>query len=380
MQLQAIVFAIATYVQPPSSRHRINRIHNQIDEHFAQFRSTAVRVMTCLSIEHHFILKPANTRNILPTSSRYLNRIVQQAAYINQLKLLHRRLARKRLNSANSRRSVFGCGLNDVEISDQRRLLYLAPQQLRASENCSQRVVEIVRYARRELAQRAQLVSTRSALAFFFLLGDVACDSEHAGCFAFNHERRIVDARVTQLTVVREVAHLVSLWRASHRERQLFFYQQPIRFVNHAQQRPPDEVAALITKTFQCRRVAPLEVAVRDDCIARLRRALENVRQQRLMLARHCLDFAQLRKITRRANYGDRFVTLIEHWLDRHEQRSIKANRCDFDGHAATGFKRLFHNTCFIFVAGPQYVATLSAEQQSRMNRLHRRTRAIDAF
>src|ERR1041385_6062494 len=99
-------------------------------------------MMNSISIEHDFILKPANTRLVLPTSTRDLNCIVEQTTDVKELKLSYGRLASKRLNSPDSRRSIFGSGLNNIEIADQRRLLHLTSQQLCASENCSQRVVK----------------------------------------------------------------------------------------------------------------------------------------------------------------------------------------------------------------------------------------------
>ncbi len=89
-----------------------------------------------------------------------------------------------------------------------------------------------------------------------------------------------------------------------------------IAFEDHAQQRPANEVAALETETFQRCRVAPLEVAVRIDCIDRLAGALENVCQQRLVLACDSLNLAQVRKVARRANYRYGTVILINHRLN----------------------------------------------------------------
>jgi hypothetical protein len=91
--------------------------------------------MPPFSVELDVVFKPANTRFVLPTSPGYLDRVIEQSGDVNQLKLLHGRLARERLNSAHGGRSVFGCGLNDVEVTNQRGIADLAPQQLCAPED-----------------------------------------------------------------------------------------------------------------------------------------------------------------------------------------------------------------------------------------------------
>src|SRR5947207_12381313 len=104
-----------------------------------------------------------------------------------------------------------------------------------------------MRHTRRELAQRAQLICPRRPLAFFLLLGDVARDTQHAGCSPIDHKRGVVYTRISQLSIVSEVAHLVGLRRAGQSGCELLPYQLAIAFVDHAEKWPTNEVTALIT-------------------------------------------------------------------------------------------------------------------------------------
>ena len=61
--------------------------------------------------------------------------ICEQTSNINQLKFLYRTLACESLNATNCGRSIFGSGLNDVEIANERGIIDLATEQLGASEN-----------------------------------------------------------------------------------------------------------------------------------------------------------------------------------------------------------------------------------------------------
>src|SRR5687768_6565145 len=103
--------------------------------------------MSSFGIELDLVFKSANTRFILPTSSGYFSRVIEQASDVNQFEFLHGRLARERLNATDGGRCIFGCGLNDIEITNQRRIADLTAQQLCAPEDRGQRVVEVVRHA-----------------------------------------------------------------------------------------------------------------------------------------------------------------------------------------------------------------------------------------
>src|ERR1700752_1433034 len=185
---------------------------------------------------------------------------------------------------------------------------------------------------------------------------------------------------MAQTAIVREVTHLVGLRHTGQSGSEFFAHEFTIAFVNHVEQRPADKLIPLKTEALQSRRVAPLEIPIRVNGVDRFTSTLENVVQQRLMLASHSLDLAQFGKIARRADHSQSFASFVEHRLDRYEQRTIQTLRCDLDRHAATSFDRVFNYARFILFTRTQDVATLPAEQQPRMNGFHCSTRAIHAF
>src|SRR5215208_137374 len=99
--------------------------------------------------------------------------------------------------------------------------------------------------ARCELPKRAQLIRSRRALAFFLLLGYIARNTQHAGCSSFDHQRRIVDACISQLSIMSEVTHFIGLRQSLQSSVQFFADQLAIAFMHHAEQRPPDKVTTL---------------------------------------------------------------------------------------------------------------------------------------
>src|SRR5215213_2558280 len=150
--------------------------------------------------------------------------------------------------------------------------------------------------------------------------------------------------------------------------------------MDHAEQRTSNEVAALEAKAFQRCRVAPLEVSLCINRIDRFARTLENVRQQRLVLACDSLYLAQLGKIACGTHNRDRLIVFIQHRLNRNQQRAIQTTRSDLYRHTAPRLECVFDNTCVGFFAGSEYVAALATEQQPRVNSFHRSARTIHAF
>src|SRR6185369_4624213 len=100
---------------------------------------------------------------------------------------------------------------------------------------------------------------------FLFLLGDIARDAENTRGFSFDDEWRIVDARVSQASIVSDVTHFVGLWRAGESGRKFLTHVFAIGFVDHVQQLAADEIGAFKTQPPQGCRVAPLEPAERID-------------------------------------------------------------------------------------------------------------------
>src|SRR5438477_1206604 len=101
------------------------------------------------------VVQTAQASLVLPARARNLDSITQQAARIEQLKLFGGRLPCKSLNAPDGRGSIFGGGLNNIQIVRERFILYLSAHQLRASQDGRQRVVEVVRHAGCKLAERA---------------------------------------------------------------------------------------------------------------------------------------------------------------------------------------------------------------------------------
>src|SRR6185503_13188481 len=87
----------------------------------------------------------------------------------------------------------------------------LSSQQLRTTQDRSQRIIEIMGHTRSELSERAQLIGARSAFTFFLLLGNIARNAKHTRGSTFNDERRVVHPCISQLTIMSEIAHLVGL-------------------------------------------------------------------------------------------------------------------------------------------------------------------------
>jgi len=125
LKLQSLVFAAAGDRQLPASRHRVNRIDDHVHKNFPQLRRAAVRRLSIAGDELNVVLQPANPRLVLPARARDFNRVIQQNANVNQLKLLHGRLARERLNTSHCGRGVFSRCLNNVEITNQRGFIDL---------------------------------------------------------------------------------------------------------------------------------------------------------------------------------------------------------------------------------------------------------------
>src|SRR6185295_11906156 len=125
MHLQSFVVALAGNQQTPAAWHRINRVHDHVYKHFAQLRRTAIRVLFARRIELDLVLKSTNTRLVLPARSSDFDGVIEQARNINQLKLLYRRLPREGLNTTNRGCRVFSSSLNNVEITDECRIVDL---------------------------------------------------------------------------------------------------------------------------------------------------------------------------------------------------------------------------------------------------------------
>src|SRR5688572_4440631 len=72
-QHQPRVFTPARDEKLASLRHRIDSIHDEIDEHLAQFRSAAVCAESLFSIEFDFVFKSTNASLVLPARARDLD-------------------------------------------------------------------------------------------------------------------------------------------------------------------------------------------------------------------------------------------------------------------------------------------------------------------
>src|SRR5258705_11020058 len=119
-----------------------------------------------------------------------------------------------------------------------------------------------MRHPRRELPERAQLVSTGRALPFFLLLRYVTRNAQHTGGSSFDHKWRVIYPSVSQATIVSEVTHFVCLRFSRERAIEFFSYELAISFINHFQEMATNEFAAMIAESSKGRGIAPLEVTV----------------------------------------------------------------------------------------------------------------------
>ena len=82
-------------------------------------------------------------------------------------------LPREILNALHSLRAVFGGLDNDVQAVFSLHRIFRFQQELCAPQNAGQRVVEVVRHARSQFAQRRHLFNLRKLLANALLLSDI---------------------------------------------------------------------------------------------------------------------------------------------------------------------------------------------------------------
>src|SRR5678816_3797669 len=115
---------------------------------------------------------------------------------------------------------------------------------------------------------------------------------------------------------MREVAHLVRLRHAPERRSEFFAHEFTVAFVDHLEQRAADKLMTLKTEPLQGRGVTPFEIPVGIDRVDRFASTLENVVQQRLMLASDRLDLTQFGKIARGTDNSQRLARFIKHRLD----------------------------------------------------------------
>src|SRR5205807_10411517 len=117
--------------------------------------------------------------------------------------LLAGQLVREAAYAPNGGGGVLCGGEDDVEAAREFRVARGAAQQLGATEYGGERVVEVVRDAGGELAQGAQLVGLRGALALLSEFGHVARYREHARGAPLDDERRRIRDDVAHLSVAR---------------------------------------------------------------------------------------------------------------------------------------------------------------------------------
>ncbi len=75
-----VQLALTAIESLPPVGHRVDRVHDQVNEHFAQLGGTAESMLPAFSFKRHFIVQTAQPRFVLPTRTRDLDCVVQQAA------------------------------------------------------------------------------------------------------------------------------------------------------------------------------------------------------------------------------------------------------------------------------------------------------------
>src|SRR5262245_3547269 len=98
----------------------------------------------------------------------------------------------------------------------------LPAQQLGATKNRCERIVEVVRDSRCELPKRTQFVGSGRTFTLFFLFSDVTRYAQYTGCAPLDHQRRVINSRVTQSSIVSVITHLISLRNTVERSIKFF--------------------------------------------------------------------------------------------------------------------------------------------------------------
>src|ERR1043165_8950159 len=83
--------------------------------------------------------------------------------------------------------------------------------QLRATQYCRERVVEVVRHTGSQLPESAQFVRACRAFALLLLLGNIMSDAKDTGHLAIDDNRRGVHQRVANRAVSGHVSRFESL-------------------------------------------------------------------------------------------------------------------------------------------------------------------------
>ena len=178
--------------EPAARGHRVDGVDDEVDEDLAQLRGVAARVQSRAShLDRHVVAQAARARVVLPARARDLDGVAQKLAHVRPPRAPRPGVWRAK---ERMRRTVAAASSAAVRMMSSPRATSSsrgrAAQELRAAEDGGERVVEVVRDARGELAERAQLVGLRGALALLPLLGHVARDGEHARRAAVDDERR----------------------------------------------------------------------------------------------------------------------------------------------------------------------------------------------
>ena len=165
-QAQARAASTATDVETAARGHRVDGVDDEVDEDLANSDA-----LPCVSIEarprylRHLVAQAARARVVLPARARYLDGVAQKLATSSPPAPLAGELVRERAYAADGGGRVLCRREDDVEPAAELPAGGRAAQQLRAAEYRGERVVEVVRDARGELPERAQLVGLRGALA-----------------------------------------------------------------------------------------------------------------------------------------------------------------------------------------------------------------------
>src|ERR1044072_482236 len=155
-------------------RHRVHGVEDHVDENLAQLGVVAEYERAGIYLRVNVDVHAGDFRRVFPARARDLDDVEQQLVYGHQLEVPVAALPREVLYAFDGLRAVLRGLRDDLQPAHDLRLLRAHQRQLRASEDAGQRVVEIVRDAGGEHAERGEFLDLRELLADALLLLDVA--------------------------------------------------------------------------------------------------------------------------------------------------------------------------------------------------------------
>src|SRR6266436_7962574 len=187
-QSQSLAFTVTANRQTAALRHCVYGVDDQIYKHLSQLRSIAKSKQIIFGVQSHIKIRAFGARFVLPAGPRDLDRVAQETRDVKQLQVGGYRLARKCLNSPHGCRGILGRRYNNAKTANQVFIRHPAKNKLRSTQNCRQRIIEIMRHSGSQLTQSAQLVRSGSPIALLLLFGNIVCNAEHAGHLSVDND------------------------------------------------------------------------------------------------------------------------------------------------------------------------------------------------